>query len=183
MDRLALAVEPEGLKARAAGVGTVSRQSGAGAPARDIFIVHGRAAGGFREAAERFIGQVGLTPVILADQPNQGRTLIEKFEQKALDVGYAVVLLTPEDIAYEPGGEPPAMPNRGRQNVILELGYFMASLGRDRVAALVQECVDVPTDIGGIAYIPLDEGGIWETLLARELVAAGYELDLSKLPG
>jgi len=58
---------------------------------------------------------------------------------------------------------------------------FMASLGRKGVVALRQEGVDVPTDILGIVYIPLDEGGAWKTLLARELAAAGFDLDPRKL--
>jgi len=47
--------------------------------------------------------------------------------------------------------------------------------------ALRQEGVAVPTDILGIVYIPLDEGGAWKTLLARELAAAGFDLDPRKL--
>ena len=136
---------------------------------------------GFLKRAKRFLKQLDLTAVILAEEANEGRTLIEKFEDKALDVSYAVVLLTPEDNAYGPGDEPPEGPNRARQNVILELGYFMASLGRKGVVALRQEGVDVPTDILGIVYIPLDEGGAWKTLLARELAAAGFDLDPRKL--
>jgi predicted nucleotide-binding protein len=57
----------------------------------------------------------------------------------------------------------------------------MAKLGRKNVVALVQEGVELPTDILGILYIPLDDGGAWKTLLARELQAAGYDLDLTKL--
>jgi predicted nucleotide-binding protein len=57
----------------------------------------------------------------------------------------------------------------------------MAKLGRKNVVALLQEGVELPTDILGIMYIPLDEGGAWKTLLARELRAAGYDIDLTRL--
>ena len=152
-------------------------------PNRNVFLVHGREAGGFRERTARVLEQLGLKAVILSEKANEGRTLIERFEKEALQVGFAVVLLTPEDIAFSPGEEPPttAKPNRARQNVVLELGYFMAKIGRNRVAALLQEGVEVPTDILGIVDIPLDEGGAWRFLLARELIAAGFEIEVSKL--
>jgi predicted nucleotide-binding protein len=179
--RLPLAVEPEPLKPGPRRVEETPGTRSDSAASPKIFIIHGRDAGGFRESVARFIEHVGLTPVILAEQASEGRTLIEKFEAKALDVGYAIALLTPEDFAYVAGSEPPPRPNRARQNVILELGYFMAMLGRARVVALQQEGVEVPSDILGVVYIPLDHGGAWKTLLARELQAAGYDIDVSGL--
>jgi predicted nucleotide-binding protein len=182
IDRLELAVEPRDLQSDVAAA-VPGGERVAGPANRNVFLVHGREASGFREAAARFLEKLGLNAVILAEQANEGRTLIEKFEDKALEVGYAVVLLTPEDSAYGLSDQPPTRPNRARQNVILELGYFMARLGRKRVVALLQEGVEVPTDILGIAYIPLDESGAWRTLLARELAAAGFEIDTRKLLG
>jgi predicted nucleotide-binding protein len=183
VERLPLAVEPEALQVRPGKVDKTSRAHGASVDSPNVFIIHGRSAGGFRDSVARFIEQLGLSPIILADQASEGRTLIEKFEASALDVGYAIALLTPEDSAYGPDDEPPPRPNRARQNVILELGYFMASLGRKNVVALRQEGLEVPTDILGIVYIPLDDAGAWKTLLARELNAAGYDIDLKKLLG
>lgn len=182
VERLPLALEPEALQVRPGKVDKTSQAHGAAVDSSNVFIVHGRSAGGFRDSVARFIEQLGLIPVILADQANEGRTLIEKFEASALNVGYAIALLTPEDWAYGPNDEPPPRPNRARQNVILELGYFMASLGRKNVVALQQEGLEVPTDILGIVYIPLDNAGAWKTLLARELSAAGYDIDLRKVP-
>ena len=181
--RLPLAVEPEALQVPAERIKEAPSQHRASAGDPNIFIVHGRAAGGFLDSVARFVAQLGLTPVILAEQANEGRTLIEKFEANALKVGYAIALLTPEDIGYALGDDPPPSPNRARQNVILELGYFMAKLGRTNVVALQQEGLEVPTDILGIVYIPLDDGGAWKTLLARELQAAGYDLDARRLLG
>jgi len=183
VERLPLGVGPDALQSHPAKAQSKVRNSNTQAVGRNIFIVHGRTAGGFRDSVARFIEQLGLSPVILADRANEGRTLIEKFEANALDVGFAIALLTPEDTAYDPADEPPPRPNRARQNVILELGYFMASLGRKNVVALQQEGLELPTDILGIVYIPLDESGAWKTLLARELLAAGYEIDLGKLLG
>jgi len=183
VERLPLAVEPEPLQARPGKVEKVSHDRDPAPDGPNVFIIHGRSAGGFLDSVARFIEQLGLSPVILAEQASEGRTLIEKFEVKALDVGYAIALLTPEDRAYGPEDEPPPRPNRARQNVMLELGYFMARLGRKNVVALQQEGLEVPTDILGIVYIPLDDGGAWKTLLARELRAAGYDIDLRKFLG
>jgi predicted nucleotide-binding protein len=46
---------------------------------------------------------------------------------------------------------------RARQNVILELGYFMASLGRSRVCCLYKGDIDYPSDIRGIVTIPFNK--------------------------
>jgi predicted nucleotide-binding protein len=180
VERLELAVEPEALQPRPGMIDKAApERDSVGGP--NVFIIHGLAAGGFRDSVARFIEQLGLVPVILAEQANEGRTIIEKFEAHAIDVGYAIALVTPEDWGHGPDEDPPPGPNRARQNVILELGYFMASLGRKNVVALLQEGVEVPTDILGILYIPLDDGGAWKTLLARELQAANYDIDLKML--
>jgi predicted nucleotide-binding protein len=144
---------------------------------RKIFIVHGHS--GIEESIARFITQIGLEPVILHEQPNQGRTIIEKFENYS-DVGFAVVLLTPDDVGGPRDG---AQQARARQNVILELGYFIGHLGRGQVCALVRGNIELPSDILGVVWEALDEHGAWRTKLARELRAAGYEFDWSKIAG
>jgi predicted nucleotide-binding protein len=79
---------------------------------------------------------LSLETIILHEQPNAGQTIIEKVERYA-GVAFAVVLLTPDDIGAEKGNESHLRP-RARQNVILELGYFLARLGRKHIAALGQ---------------------------------------------
>ena len=69
---------------------------------------------------------------------------------------------------------------RGRQNVVFELGYFVGHLGRNRVCTLYEPGVEIPSDFSGIVYVPIDEAGAWRTLLARELKAAGFEVDLNR---
>ena len=88
-----------------------------------VFVVHGRD-DGTKNTVARFLENKNLKPVILSEQPDEGLTIIEKFEKHAQDVGFAVVLLTPDDVGALQGGENNLMP-RARQNVILELGYFM----------------------------------------------------------
>ena len=144
---------------------------------KSIFIVHGR-----DEAAKvsvaRFVEKLGLSAVILHEQPNRGQTIIEKFEASASDVGFAVVLLTPDDIAAQKE-DPDSTVFRARQNVILELGYFCGSLGRDRVCVLYKDGVEIPTDYLGVLYTKLDEHGSWQLNLAKEMKACGLDIDLN----
>lgn len=132
-----------------------------------VFVVHGHDEGP-KESVARFLERLGYQPVILHEQANKGRTIIQKFQDEAADVGFAVVLMTPDD----------QMPNgtfRARQNVVLELGFFLGRLGTDRVAAIVKDKVETPSDFDGVIYISYDGG--WKQALAKELQAAGYIVD------
>jgi predicted nucleotide-binding protein len=141
-----------------------------------VFIVHGHDDAA-RQSVARFVEKVGFQPVILSEQPNQGRTIIEKFEANA-DVGFAVVLLTPDDEGRPNSGE---LKPRARQNVILELGYFIGKLGRSRVCALKSDGLEIPSDILGVVWTDYDPKGAWQSGLAKELQAAGYEIDWNKV--
>lgn len=142
-----------------------------------VFIVHGHD-GGTKETVARFISQLGLEPVILHEQPSHGRTIIEKFEAHS-DVGYAIALITPDDIGSSIK-EPKNTRHRARQNVIFEFGYFLGKLGRHKVAGLVKGDIEVPSDYSGVLYIPIDESGAWRFLLIKELKSAGYDVDANK---
>lgn len=145
-----------------------------------VFLVHGRDDEA-KSIVARFIEKCDLTPVILHEQVDQGRTIIEKFEQES-DVAFAVVLLTPDDV----GGlneEPPVLQQRPRQNVILELGYFVGKLGRDRVCAFKKGDIEVPSDFSGVLYTPFGSDESWKIRLARELKAAGFDVDMNTALG
>jgi len=139
-----------------------------------VFVVHGH--GGAEHAVAGFLRKLGLEPVILHEKANEGRTIIEKFEAHS-EVGFAVVLITPDDV----GGlkEGPQRP-RARQNVILELGYFVGRLGRKRVCPLIEGDLELPSDVLGVAWVELDRHEGWHIKLAKELQAAGYEFDFNK---
>jgi len=147
-------------------------------PSDKVFIVHGRNEAP-KEAVARFLEKLDLHPLILHEQPNRGRTLIEKFIDYS-DVSFAVVILTGDDIGQfaESREEQPTL--RPRQNVLLELGFFLGRLGRERVCALHEEGAEIPSDYDGVVYIPLDTPGAWRMLLARELKAAGLPFDMNK---
>jgi predicted nucleotide-binding protein len=144
---------------------------------QDVFIVHGRD-NGTKEMVARFMSVLGLNPIILHEQPNEGRTIIEKFERHA-NVGFAVALLTPDDVGALAESAGNLLP-RARQNVVMELGYFMGRLGRQRVCALVKGGVEIPSDVAGVVYVPLDVNGGWRVSLVKELKAAGFDVDANK---
>lgn len=94
-----------------------------------LFIVHGRDQDTLREVRAFFTDVLRLSePVVLAEQPSRGLTLIEKFERYAADSDLAVVLLTPEDVGHLVG-QADSSTRRARMNVLFELGYFSAPFG------------------------------------------------------
>jgi predicted nucleotide-binding protein len=141
-----------------------------------VFIVHGHDTNR-REAVARLVEKLGFKAVVLADQPDQGRTIIEKFEAHS-DVDYAVVLMTPDDVGGTRGGRSQA---RARQNVVLELGFFIGLLKRKNVLALVAGDLETPSDISGVLYVPWDEAGAWKQRVAHEMLAAGLPVDMNRL--
>jgi predicted nucleotide-binding protein len=147
-------------------------------PSTRVFVVHGHDEEA-KQTTARFLENIGLEPIILHEQPTSGRTIIEKFEDHA-DVGFAVVLLTPDDVAHA-ANAPTKVSGRARQNVILELGYFIGRLTRRRVCALYKPGVEIPSDYQGVGYIELDPAGGWRTKLAQELVKEGFAIKLEAL--
>lgn len=143
-----------------------------------VFLVHG-ADDGAKHSVARFLEQIGVTPVILQEQINRGMTVIEKFEEFASRAGFAVVLMTPDDFGYSVGKENEKK-HRPRQNVVLELGYFAAKLGRSRTLVLTKGDVEMPSDVFGLIYEPMDKSDGWKMRLARELKAAGFTIDMNR---
>jgi predicted nucleotide-binding protein len=148
-----------------------------GKPPSKVFVVHGHNKVLLEQCA-RFLEKLDLQPVILFEQPGKSQTIIEKLESNS-DVRYAVVLLTPDDVGKAAGASGKPQP-RARQNVILELGYFLAKLGRPNVAALHDESVELPSDYRGVEYIKVDAEGAWKLKLAREMRAADLPVDMNK---
>lgn len=135
-----------------------------------IFVVHGRNDLSKNEVA-RFLERAELAPIILHEQANLGSsTIIDKLERNT-DVGFALVLLNGDDEARLRGSDGQLAP-RARQNVIFELGYLISKLGRQNVVALYEEGTELPSDVGGVLYVPLDSHGAWKNSIARELDAA-----------
>ncbi len=144
-----------------------------GAP---IFIVHGSDTLRAESVAHTVTSATGRKTIILRDEPNFGRTLIEKFEQNAAEVSYAIIVLTADDQGSH--AEDPHTRPRGRQNVIFEMGYFFGRIGRGNVSVLLRPGVEKPSDMDGIVYITFDDNRAWKTELLRELRHAGFDVQL-----
>ena len=144
------------------------------ADTKKVFIIHGRD-NEAKEAVARFLERLDLEPVILHEQPNEGRAIIEKFEEHA-QAAFAVVLLTPDDAGALENEKDKLRP-RARQNVIFEFGYFIGRLGRKRVCALTRGDLEMPSDYDGVLYVPLDADAAWRMRLVKELRAAGLNVD------
>jgi len=138
---------------------------------RDVFLVHGHDIA-MQQTVARFLEKLKLSPIILSEQANKGRTIIEKFEAHS-DVPFAVVLLSADDFGGTNGK--PSSP-RARQNVILELGYFIGKLGRANVCPLHDGVVELPSDLHGVVWVAYE--GDWKMRLAKEIKAAGIDVEL-----
>lgn len=139
---------------------------------RNFFIVHGHNEE-VKEKVARFVAHLKLEPIILHEQPDQGRTIIEKFEANSAEVNFAIVLLTADDEGK--AKKETDYKKRARQNVIFEMGYFVGLISRSHVMFLLEEGVEKPSDLDGIVYTSLKED--WKTKLFKELQACGYDVD------
>lgn len=148
---------------------------------RKIFVVYGHDDIA-RTQLEALLRRWDLEPIILDQQASGGQTIIEKLEEYSSEVGYAIVLATPDDDGKAKSED--NYKSRVRQNVVLELGMFLAKLGREKVAIILKEANDFekPSDIHGLIYIPfqnkVDEVAIY---LIRELSRQGYNIDSAKI--
>jgi predicted nucleotide-binding protein len=142
-----------------------------------VFAVHGHDAAVKSEVA-LFLSGLGLEPIILHLRPNGGRGLLTKFREESEGASFAVILMTPDDEGGPVSGV--ERKARARQNVVFELGFFIGHLGPHRVAALVKDDVERPSDFDGIAYTRFDPEGRWKNELARELHHAKVPFDATK---
>lgn len=144
---------------------------------KKIFLVHGHD-DHIKEKVARFLEKNDFEAVILHEKASGGRTIIEKIEAHS-DVGFAIILLTPDDVGKAKNED--VLQSRARQNVVLELGYFMGKLGRNKVCAFKSNELEIPTDFSGVIWNQLDNAGAWKHILSKELSEAGYDLDSNKL--
>jgi len=131
-----------------------------------VFVVHGH---------DEALKEQGLEAIILSEQANKGKTIIEKFEENS-DVGAAICLFTGDDIGKEKSEA--VEKQRARQNVVYEAGYFMGKLGRERVIMLVDNGIELPSDLQGVVYTDSES---WKTEVLQELQSIGYGIDFNKL--
>lgn len=149
---------------------------------KKVFVVYGHDPDS-RSQLEAMLRRWELEPLILDQLPSEGQTIIEKLEKHTSEANFAVILATPDDIGYRDGHEDEKA-HRARQNVVLELGMMLSRLGRKNVAILLkqQENMERPSDIQGLIYIPFkDSVTDGAVLLAKEMAAQGYKIDIGRL--
>lgn len=144
---------------------------------KKIFIVHGRNIN-MRDKVSSALGRLKLDYVILESEHNGGATIIEKFLKYSLDCEYAIILFSADDIGKLNNSDE-LEKFRPRQNVILELGYFLGTIGRENLIILheTNKQIEKPSDFDGIVYEPFDEYGAWKNKLVKEMRKAGIYID------
>lgn len=140
------------------------------------FVVHGHDEA-TKEKTARFLEKLNLKPIILSECGGIS-SIIKKIEMYS-DVSFAVILLTPDDEGKKAGTT--ELKTRARQNVILELGYFIAHLGTEKVFVLKKGNIEIPSDYDGIMYISMDDGDAWKMKLAKEIKFIGIDVDLNRI--
>ena len=143
---------------------------------RNVFISHGHDKEVITTVA-KFVETLGLKVTVLDEQLKKGQTIIDKFEEQADEAGFAIVLLTPDDVGSSKatGKRKP----RAHQNVIFELGYLLGGLGRQRVCALYKEGVELPSSIRDVAYVPMDSAEDWKLKLSQGMRKVGLPVDMN----
>lgn len=119
------------------------------------------AAGGAQDdSVAEFLAHLGLQPLKVAATSSADAAAIAQL-QTLRDTGFAVLL---------PG--PGSMP-------LLELGFLLALHPAARLCMLLPAGGEgtVPP---GVSALPLDDGGLWRLLLARQMRQAGLEVDLNR---
>lgn len=144
----------------------------------NVFIVHGH--GEYKDSVARYIENLKLTPIILSEQPNRGRTIIEKFERESSKADFAIILYTPDDIGGVMGSSQEDLIPRARQNVVFEHGFLTAKLGRENVVVLLKNStkkLEIAGDNDGIIYVPFDDNGAWKEQIKKALKLSGYMIN------
>ncbi len=148
-----------------------------------VFVVYGHDTIA-RTQLEAMLRRWDLEPLILDQLPSAGNTVIEKLEEYTKQVEFGIVLATPDDMGYAKEDGDAKIGYRVRQNVVLEMGMLLASIGRSKVAILLksQNNFEKPSDIEGLIYIPfkdnVEEGKV---SLAKEMEKHNYKIDIAKL--
>jgi predicted nucleotide-binding protein len=136
-----------------------------------VFIIHGHD-DSMKKSVQLFLSRAGLKDIVLHEQPDKNRTVIEKLIEEGSSAAYVIALLSPDD-TQEDGTV------RARQNVVLEIGYFIGRLGRENVRLLRKGEVVIPSDLQGILYENFDNEGAWRIKLLKEMQAAGLPINLA----
>ncbi len=140
---------------------------------KNVFIIHGHNEE-MKKNVQLMLERIGLNAIVLHERPDKGRTIIDKLIEEGAEAKYAIALLSPDDQHTDGSGH-------ARQNVVLEIGYFLGKLGRNNVRLLKKGNTTIPSDLQGILYDDYDTKGGWKVKLAKEMKSVGLEIDNDKL--
>ncbi len=140
---------------------------------KNVFIIHGHNEE-MKKNVQLMLERIGLNAIVLHERPDKGRTIIDKLIEEGAEAKYAIALLSPDDQHTDGSGH-------ARQNVVLEIGYFLGKLGRNNVRLLKKGNTTIPSDLQGILYDDYDTKGGWKVKLAKEMKSVGLEIDNEKL--
>lgn len=141
-----------------------------------IFLIFGHNREQFKRI-KKILYDMRTMPVYLEREADTGKTIIELVE-KYTDASYAVALMTNDDCCY-PTKTPDKTYFRARQNVIFEIGYIYARLGRGHLMFLKEDGVELPSDIAGIRYHLLSKSDTEIQIeLSREFNKLGIPYEL-----
>jgi len=143
-----------------------------------IFIVHGHDTQA-REQLELILHKLNLKPFVLQNSASNSMTIIEALEKNIYDDSdFGIILMTPDDVGYSKVKGESGLAPRPRQNVVLEMGMVMASLGRSNMAILSKGEMERPSDTDGVVRLEFKER-VQEVVpgLVQQLQNAGIPVD------
>jgi predicted nucleotide-binding protein len=126
--------------------------------------------------------KLGLAAVVMSEEPSQGKKIVDRFTDYA-DVGFALVLLSPDIYVYPKGEEATKRQRIPSQDVTLMFGFLLGKLGKDKVLAFYKESPNFafPLEFEGVKFTALDDRDSWKLSLIRELTGCGYTVDVERL--
>jgi predicted nucleotide-binding protein len=148
---------------------------------RRIFVVCGKD-DEMKQAITNALTKLWLVPVVMCEEPSQGRKIVERFQDYS-DISFAVVLLSPDESVFVKDEPPTKRKLRPRQDVVFELGFLLGKLGRGNVLVFQRECQNFngSTDFEGMKVTAFDDRDSWKLALIRELTNCGYNVDADRI--
>lgn len=130
---------------------------------RRVFLSHGSSKD-WMQIQSYIEKDLGIDTLELAQEPNKGRTVLQKLNDESYKCSYAVVVMTGDDVISD-------IETRARENVMHEIGFFQGKYGLEKVCLLYEEGVNIPSNIHGLVYIGFPKNIINATFgtLSREL--------------
>jgi predicted nucleotide-binding protein len=130
-----------------------------------------------KKAVTNALTRLRLVPVVMCEEPMQGRKIVARFSDYN-DVGFAIVLLSPDVFVYAKEDSPTKRKLRSQEDVIFNLGFLVGRLGEGKVLAFFKESENYEKpSFEGIKVAAFDDRDSWKIAVLRELSNIGYAVD------